>query len=350
LDLRAANLTQELSQILDQTIAQTRVAKAAPGVVSTGTQFTNLVALVSTATQTQRSSHQPFTRDGLSSLSWARPPQPVAPPPPPPSPVLAPPAPSLMAASSAAFMPPLAPPANGLLVSDPNDEEPMPIPSTWRQPTHADDDKWYRQQLGAAGLGLLAGLVVVVPAVLWLSGFLGGGSQAKTARHQAGQDGPSVKMAEVKQVPVKVASASTTMESRLAVTPPPAPVAKPDPPSSQSRAIVVEPPPSTAAVVPAPKPVEPPRTRADELLTKAKRQIESGDIPGARDLLQNDPDTAKSAALSFLLAETYDPNMLASWQTRGVTANPERARSLYQRAHDLGDSRAQQRLDWLMAN
>src|SRR5262245_56676060 len=107
LDLRAANLTEELSQILDQSIAQTRVTKAAPGAPAVGPQFTNLVALVSTATQTQRSSHQPFSRDGLSSLSWTRPPQPAAPPPPPPTPVLAPPAPSLMAASSAAYMAPL---------------------------------------------------------------------------------------------------------------------------------------------------------------------------------------------------------------------------------------------------
>jgi hypothetical protein len=35
-----------------------------------------------------------------------------------------------------------------------------------------DELRWYRQQLGAAALGLLAGLIIVVPAVLWLSGFL----------------------------------------------------------------------------------------------------------------------------------------------------------------------------------
>ena len=54
--------------------------------------------------------------------------------------------------------------------------------------------------------------------------------------------------------------------------------------------------------------------------------------------------------MMFLLAETFDPNMLASWQTRGVAANPERARALYQRARDLGDNRAQQRIDWLTGN
>ena len=363
LDLRTANLTQELSQLLAQTIAQTQAGKPTPGAAATGSQFTNLVALVSTATQTQRS-HQPSFRDGLSSLSYARPAHQPAPPPPP-APVLAPPEPSLAAVASAgfappsavfaapsagfdapgygtpaaAFMAPLAPVTNGLLVSELHDEEPMPIPSTWRQPTHSDDDKWYRQQLGAAGLGLLAGLVVVVPAVLWLSGFLGSGSQAKTAR-QPGQEVPTVK--------VKVASAASTMEPRVTVTPPPV-VVEPVAPPPQARAAIVEPPPTAMVVVPAPKAVEPPRSRADDLLSQAKRRIESGDIAGARDILQA-PETGTSATMTFLLAETYDPNMLASWQTRGVTANPERARALYQKARDLGDGRAQQRLDWLTAN
>lgn len=351
LDVRTANLTQELSQLLAQTIAQAQVAKPTPGAAAAGAQFTNLVALVSTATQTQRG-HQPSFRDGLSSLSYTRPAQP--PPPPAPTPVLAPPEPSLVAApavfaaSAAGYAAPangFAPlaPSNGLLVSEPHDEEPMPIPSTWRQPTHSDDDRWYRQQLGAAGLGLLAGLVVVVPAVLWLSGFLGGGSQAKSAR-TAGQDALGVKVADVK--PVKVASA--TVEPRIAVTPPPAPVVESAPPPPQPRALVVAPPPSGVAMVP--KSVEPPRSRVEDLLAQAKRRIEASDIPGARDILQQAPETATSAAMTFLWAETYDPNMLASWQTRGVTANPEKARSLYQKALDLGDGRAQQRLDWLTAN
>ena len=30
---------------------------------------------------------------------------------------------------------------------------------------------WYRQQMGAALLGLAAGLMIVVPAVLWMSGW-----------------------------------------------------------------------------------------------------------------------------------------------------------------------------------
>jgi hypothetical protein len=92
----------------------------------------------------------------------------------------------------------------------------------------------------------------------------------------------------------------------------------------------------------------PQRSRADELLAQARRLIESKDIVGAREALQAS-ETASSAPLLFMLAETYDPSMLAIWQVRpdGITANPERARALYARARDLGDSRALQRLEWL---
>jgi hypothetical protein len=104
-------------------------------------------------------------------------------------------------------------------------------------------------------------------------------------------------------------------------------------------------------VVLAPQRVEPPppvRSRADELLTQARRLIESRDIAGAREVLQA-TETSSSGALTFMLAETFDPSMLAIWQVKpdAVPANPERARALYTRARDLGDTRAQQRIEWL---
>jgi len=148
LDVRGstANLTQELAQLLAASIAQGQSGKRPPGSAATGSELASLAALVS-ASQNQRA--QPSYRDGLSSLSYARPAHSPAPPPPAAVPVSA---------------------ASGMLVSEAHDDEPMPIPSTWRQPVLSDDDRWYRQQLGAAALGLIAGLIVVVPAVLWLSG------------------------------------------------------------------------------------------------------------------------------------------------------------------------------------
>ena len=41
--------------------------------------------------------------------------------------------------------------------------------------------------------------------------------------------------------------------------------------------------------------------------------------------------------MTFLLAEIYDPNMLAAWQTRGLGI--ERAKDLYEKARDLGHHR-----------
>jgi hypothetical protein len=334
LDLRGstANLTQELTQLLAASIAQGQADKRLSGTATAGAELANLAALVS-ASQNQRS-HQPSFRDGLSSLSYARPAH--APPPPPPAPVATPVAVAAVAPSHV---------SPGLLV-EPHDEEPMPIPSTWRQPTLGDDDRWYRQQLGAAALGLVAGLVVVVPAVLWLSGWLGGSpTKAVAARHQpVPEQVPPVKVAEVKQVKVTMAAS----EPRVVAPVPAEPVAAPPP---RTRSLVE--PPAVAAVQPpvavaAPRP-DPVKARAEELMAQARRLIESGEISRARTMLDA-PEAAASAPLMFMLAETYDPNMLASWQTRGINANPERARALYLKARDLGDGRAQQRLDWLTGN
>jgi hypothetical protein len=336
LDLRSstANLTQELSQLLAASIAQGQADKRLSGTAAAGAELANLAALVS-ASQNQRNP-QPSFRDGLSSLSYARPAH-APPPPPPPAPVATPVAMAAVAPTHASA---------GLLV-EPHDEEPMPIPSTWRQPTLGDDDRWYRQQLGAAGLGLVAGLIVVVPAVLWLSGWLGGSpTKAVAARHQpVPEQVPPVRVAEVKQVKVTMAAAEPRA---VAVQPQAEPVAAPPP---RTRSLVETPAvaavqPPIAVVVPRPDPV---RVRAEELMAQARRLIESGDISRARTILDA-PETAASAPMTFMLAETYDPNMLASWQTRGIVANPERARALYKKARDLGDGRAQQRLDWLTGN
>jgi hypothetical protein len=45
-----------------------------------------------------------------------------------------------------------------------------------------------------------------------------------------------------------------------------------------------------------------------------------------------------------MLAQTYDPHMLASWETRGVLADPAKARVGYEKALRLGEQRAQEML------
>jgi len=324
-----ANLTQELAQLLAQSIAQGQTGKRPPGAAATGSELASLAALVS-ASQNQRQP-QPF-RDGLSSLSYTRP---AHSPPPALTPVLTPVlAPAPVAAA----------PSAGMLVTEPHhDDEPMPIPSTWRQPMLSDDDRWYRQQLGAAALGLIAGLIVVVPAVLWLSGFLGG--PQKGPRPALAETPPAAKIAVADTPPapkVTIANVSKITDIR--------PPKKTD--EQATERIAAAPPPRREVQPEAPPPpkVDPAKARMEELLSKAKRRIESGDIPGARELLDA-PETVSSGPLTFMLAETYDPNMLASWQTPrgGVSSDAHKARALYEKALALGEVRAQQRLrpDWL---
>jgi hypothetical protein len=85
--------------------------------------------------------------------------------------------------------------------------------------------------------------------------------------------------------------------------------------------------------------------RVEELLADARQLIRSGDIPGARKVLAA-AETADSGSLTFLLAETYDPNVLPAG-LKATMADSQRAKALYRRARDLGDGRAQGRLDAL---
>ena len=295
LDIRGhtANLTQELAQLLAASIAQGQTGQRAG--TPTGAELASLAALVS-ASQNQRAMAPSF-KDGLSSLSYTPPPR----------------------ASS----------GQGVqLTEHHHDDEPMPIPSTWRQPTVNNDDRWYRQQMSAAVLGLVAGLMVVVPAVLWLSGWLGGPqTRASVARQPAAEHKTAdLRIPDVTPVRVQVRPVERTEVAAQYVTA-----------AVEPRPITIEPPPA----------VEPPRSKVEDLLAQAERRIESGDIPGAREMLASSSEGTASGPIIFALAETYDPNMLAAWGTRGVAADVTKAKSLYFKARDLGVVRAQVRLEQL---
>jgi hypothetical protein len=86
------------------------------------------------------------------------------------------------------------------------------------------------------------------------------------------------------------------------------------------------------------------------VLAQADRLIESGDVLGARGVLAGNEGVASGPVIGplvFALAETFDPNMLAAWGTRGVSADVMKAKSLYGKARELGVARAQMRLDQL---
>jgi hypothetical protein len=88
------------------------------------------------------------------------------------------------------------------------------------------------------------------------------------------------------------------------------------------------------------------RLDADELATlmkRAKGLIAIGDIASARLLLERAAD-AQEASAALLLAQTYDPVVLGSQDTRSITPDPAAARIWYQKAAQLGSSDATQRL------
>jgi hypothetical protein len=300
-----AALTQELARLLAAAIAQKQAGRT--GGLATGSELASLASLVAGATQRNVS---PGFKDGLSSLSYTPAPAPRH--------------------------------DHPIHAELPHDDEPMPIPSTWRQPAAHDEDRWFRQQMGAAALGLGAGLLIVVPTVLWLSGWLTGAPKSKPA-------GTSV-----------VAQAQTQTQAQTQAQPPPTDVktvkvqVRPVERANEAAAAQfvtgsLEPPraaePRVAAALPT-QPSDHARARIEEMVLAAKRRIDGGDILAAREMLADADGSAQGAAW-FALAETYDPNMLAAWGTRGVTADVARARALYRKALEVGAPRAQARLDAL---
>ncbi|OIQ66066.1 hypothetical protein GALL_523700 [mine drainage metagenome] len=118
-------------------------------------------------------------------------------------------------------------------------------------------------------------------------------------------------------------------------------------PAEISQPIAAAPPVSAAP----PASVAPPARRlgADELatlMTRAKGLLATGDIPSARLLLERAADAQEPSA-ALMLAQTYDPAVLGTQDTRNINTDPALARTWYQRAAQLGSADAQRRLSQL---
>jgi len=71
------------------------------------------------------------------------------------------------------------------------------------------------------------------------------------------------------------------------------------------------------------------------LIARAKALLGRGNIGAARVVLQRAAKMG-SAQATFALAETYDPNVLATSKTPGIRGDATKARNLYARAYDRG--------------
>jgi len=88
---------------------------------------------------------------------------------------------------------------------------------------------------------------------------------------------------------------------------------------------------------------------ADELatlMTRAKGLLATGDIPPARLLLERAAE-AQEASAALMLAQTYDPAVMGTQDSRNINTDPALARSWYQRAAQLGSADATRRLSQL---
>ena len=165
-------------------------------------------------------------------------------------------------------------------------------------------------QLRMGALGLLSGLTVVVPLVLGLTGRLPGFERRAQSRPPNAQ-GEAIRPAA--KPPIIVSA--------------PAPAERPN----------VEPDPA----------IEARRVAADRVET-ARALLARGEVARVREILGEAVLDWVPEAL-FLLAETYDPNVLAGRNLSGVGVGAEtgRARQLYAKALAGGIEQARQRLDAL---
>ncbi|MET0744317.1 MAG: hypothetical protein ABWY78_13180, partial [Microvirga sp.] len=120
---------------------------------------------------------------------------------------------------------------------------------------------------------------------------------------------------------------------------PDAAASAPQPPAPRPPA--PPPPPVPQAVVQAPAT---PTTAPNEqrLIERAETLLKMYDISGARLILER-AMTAGSARAAYLLAQTYDPQVLDDWRVVGIKGDPDKARDLYARAQAGGIREAGQR-------
>jgi TPR repeat protein len=118
----------------------------------------------------------------------------------------------------------------------------------------------------------------------------------------------------------------------------PLPLGAAVPPVKAEPPAAAEPPGGTA-------PAEPPKV--DERLTlRAEELFRKGDVSGARLLLERALDSGNARA-AFLLAETFDPNVLSRMGVFGIRGDAAKARELYGRARAMGMAQAGERMEAL---
>jgi hypothetical protein len=96
-----------------------------------------------------------------------------------------------------------------------------------------------------------------------------------------------------------------------------------------------------------PEPTAPTRAIDEQrLLARVQELLRQGDIVGARIMLEYTMEKGNARA-AFMLAETYDPEMLQLWQTFGLRGDSRKALELYGKAAAAGIEAAKARITTL---
>jgi hypothetical protein len=213
-------------------------------------------------------------------------------------------------------LPPLPPPVA-------EEDEPITLPTAWRARGEASGAAGSRRQIRAAMLGFGTGLVLVIPAVIYLASH-GEAVPERSERQPPPRVVASAAAPVVEMVKVAPVELTARAEARPPVAEPPAPPVQP------------------VAAPPSPPPLDP----TAEALATGEQLVSAGRITEARETLARTAASG-SAEAQFRLAETFDPNMLAVWGVRDHKADPATARALYGMAAAAGLSKARQRIEAL---
>ena len=120
-------------------------------------------------------------------------------------------------------------------------------------------------------------------------------------------------------------------------------VAQQKAPSEQLIRPVEEPTATPPAVPPTAEGHGPAPTKVAAYIAQAHAKIQQGDIAAARRLLER-ASSGDEAEAWLVLAETYDPQMLARWGVVGIKPDLEKAKTLYQEAQRRGAQGAREHL------
>jgi hypothetical protein len=175
-----------------------------------------------------------------------------------------------------------------------------------------------RYQLAMGLLGFVGGLVVVIPLVLWIAPKHGSFFPGATAA----QPPPVVAAQIVTTEPIS--SPSLVSVPTIAV--------RDDARGAGDGEVAAASGQANAGTA--------------ESVERARHLIRSGDILAARRIL-GQPELSQSGQALFMLAETYDPNVLAALGAMGVHAETSTARRYYEAALSEGVAAASPRLEAL---